>query len=107
LQWSIEYEVPLIITARREAYRAQTLDWLKRHGIRVKDIVMFPETFNERAKANLGQWKAQQAKMRGCKMFIESDYRQACEIAKALPDCQVVSIERPARVDRISSANRH
>jgi len=57
---------------------------------------MYPGSFDERSKTNLGQWKAQQADARGCKMFIESDYRQACEIAKALPDCQVVSIERPA-----------
>jgi len=95
LQWNIEYEVPLIVTARREVYREQTLDWLKRHGIRVKEIVMFPGSFEERAKTNIGQWKASMVSKRGCGLFVESDYRQACEIAKALPNCQVVSIERP------------
>jgi hypothetical protein len=100
LQWSIEYEVPLIMTARREVYREQALDWLKRHGIRVKEIVMFPGSFDERSRTNLGQWKASIAKERGCGLFVESDYRQACEIAKALPDCQVVSVERPTTEKR-------
>lgn len=98
LQWNIEYDVPLIVTARREVYREQTLDWLVRHGIRVKELVMFPGTFEERAKTNLGQWKGSVAKERGCGLFVESDYRQACEIAKLHPSCQVVSIERPSHV---------
>ena len=95
LNWSIEYEVPLIITARREVYREQTLDWLHRHGIRVKELVMFPGTFEERGKTDIGQWKAEQARHRDCKLFVESSCLQSVTIARELPDCQVVSIERP------------
>lgn len=95
LHWNIEYKVPTIITARREVYREQTLDWLGRHGVRVKELVMFPGTFQERSQTDIGKWKAEQAKQRGCKLFVESSYSQAVTIAKELPDCQVVSIERP------------
>ena len=94
LHWNIEYEVPTVITARREFYREQTLDWLSRHGIRVKELVMFPGTFDERGKTDIGRWKAEQARQRGCKLFVESSYSQSVTIAKELPDCQVVSIER-------------
>ena len=94
LHWNIEYEVPTIITARREVYREQTLDWLGRHGIRVKELVMFPGTFNERSQTDIGQWKAEQAKQCGCKLFVESSYSQAATIARELKDAQVVSIER-------------
>src|SRR5690606_15176720 len=34
--------VQLIVTARLEKYRPQTLDWLARHGIAVKTLVMGP-----------------------------------------------------------------
>ena len=95
LHWSIEYEVPLIITARREVYRGQTLDWLSRHGIRVKELVMFLGTFAERSATDIGRWKAEQAKQRGCKLFVESSYSQALTISREVPDAQVVSIERP------------
>ena len=95
LHWNIEYEVPLIITARRDVYREQMLDWLSRYGVRVKELVMFPGTFTERSKTDIGKWKAEQAKQRGCKLFVESSYSQAVTIAKEIPDAQVVSIERP------------
>lgn len=98
LYWNIEYEVPTIITARREVYREQTLDWLQRHGIRVKELVMFPGTFADRSRTDLGKWKAEQAKQRGCKLFVESSYSQAVTIARELPDAQVVSIEKAAAV---------
>ncbi|XZE20868.1 hypothetical protein SH449x_000758 [Pirellulaceae bacterium SH449] len=98
LQWNIEYQVQTIITARREVYRNQTLDWLGRHGIRVKELVMFPGTFEERSRTNVAAWKAEQAIARNRGIFVESDYRQACEIARLMPGCQVVSIERPKHV---------
>ena len=94
INWNIEYEIQFIITGRRETYREQTLDWLSRHGIRVKELVMFPGSFHERNSINIGQWKADRARERNCSLFIESDYSQACEIARSLPNCQVISIER-------------
>lgn len=98
LQWNIEYQVQTIITARREVYREQTIDWLNRHGILAKELVMFPGTFEERSRTNIGAWKAQQAIARNRGIFVESDYRQACEISRLMPGCQVVSIERPAKI---------
>jgi len=98
LQWNIEYEVERIVTARREVYREQTLDWLKRHGIRVKELTMFPGTFAERSQTNIGAWKAEMICRKPCGLFVESDYLQACEISRLLPKLDVVSIERPKHV---------
>jgi hypothetical protein len=98
MQWNIEYEVERIITARREVYREQTLDWLKRHGVRVKELTMFPGTFEDRSRTNIGAWKADMLCQQPCGLFVESDYRQACEISRLLPRLDVVSIERPKHV---------
>ena len=95
LNWSIEFEIGTIITARREIFRNHTLNWMHRHGIKAKELVMFPGTFEERSRTNIGQWKAEQAKQRSCGVFIESDYHQACEIAKNYSDCDVVSLQKP------------
>jgi hypothetical protein len=94
LQWNIEYEVYLIVTARREPYRKLTMKWLDKYGIRVKHLEMFPGTFEERARTNIGQWKAEVAKKYGAGHFIESSYHQAVEIQRCYPNCLVVSIER-------------
>ena len=95
LQWSTEFEIPLIVTARREKYRQQTVEWLLNHRIRVKELVMFPGTFEERSKTDIGGWKATIAMERGCKLFVESSLEQANRIATVYPNCMVVSIERP------------
>jgi len=94
INYSIEYEIPLIVTARREQYRKQTEQWLDKYGIRVKHIEMFPGSFDERSKTNIGQWKADIAKKYDSKIFIESSYHQAIEINKRHPNSLVVSMER-------------
>jgi orotate phosphoribosyltransferase len=82
--------IPLIVTARLEKYRAQTLAWLARHGMQVEQLVMGPWRDNaERAGADIAAFKAQhfraflQRRHRiRPPLFIESDPRQARRIAE-------------------------
>jgi uncharacterized HAD superfamily protein len=89
-----DYEIPFIITARREAYREITENWLNKYSINYKNLIMFPDSFNARSKTDIGQWKAEQCNRVGVGIFIESDYRQALRIAD-IRQKTVISIEKP------------
>jgi len=78
--------VPLIVTARVERYRAETEDWLRRHGVQWNRLVMHPAaTTRERERHSMADYKAQHfgvwAKFHRPRpaplMFVESDPRQA------------------------------
>lgn len=83
-------EIPLIVTARLEKYRPQTLNWLARHGMSVRNLVMWPgSNHRERSTQKVSEYKAQHyaefvRTHTGIKppMFWESDVRQAELIAK-------------------------
>jgi hypothetical protein len=85
--------VPTIITARREVYRDVCMAWLNRYGIRTDRLVMFPGSFQQRARTNVGQWKAEMCDLHGVGMFIESDLQQAETIAR-IRKRVTISIER-------------
>ncbi len=52
-------EIPLIVTARIEKYREDTLLWLSRHGVKVKKLVMHPaRTLAERRRDDITAFKA-------------------------------------------------
>lgn len=83
--------IPLIVTARIEKYRADTEDWLRRHGIAWNRLVMHPAaTLAERRRDNIAAYKARHyaewaAKHRatpGPHIFFESEDHQARDIAK-------------------------
>lgn len=84
-------QIPLIVTARIEKYRAETVAWMQRHGITCKALVMHPATnLQERNRDNITAYKARhfmdwairhRAKPEPL-AFIESDDRQAIGIAK-------------------------
>lgn len=82
--------IKLIVTARLEKYRPETLAWMDRWGIRVKQLVMGPWTTKaERSRHDVAAWKAGELqrwfrRASGIKprMFIESDPRQARRIAQ-------------------------
>lgn len=77
-------EIPLIVTARLEKYRELTLAWLRRHGVRVHRLLMGPWR-NNRERAEPGavvRFKAEQYRRSGCRLFVESDVRQAPGIAE-------------------------
>lgn len=82
--------VPLIVTARIEKYRALTMDWLQRHGVTCKNLVMHPaSTLAERRRDDIAAYKArhyaQWASSYTAKppphIFVESDDRQAQRIS--------------------------
>jgi adenine/guanine phosphoribosyltransferase-like PRPP-binding protein len=83
--------IPLIVTARIEKYRADTEDWLRRHGIRWNRLVMHPAaTLAERRRDNIAAYKARHYAAWAAKhkatpgpiIFFESEDGQAREIAK-------------------------
>jgi len=83
--------VPLIVTARIERYRAETEDWLRRHGVCWHRLVMHPATtLAERQRDNIpaykarhyAAWAATHRPSPGPIMFMESEDRQAREIAR-------------------------
>lgn len=83
--WVVPTErVDKLVTCRLEKYRAETEAWLERHGIRYNELVMMEyETGEERKAANgYSQFKADIYRSCDAKLFIESDPKQATEIAK-------------------------
>ena len=78
------YPVLAIVTSRLEAYRAQTTDWLARHGVRYGELIMSP---HDTAAAR--QWAADHAPRKAAaytafpqaRLFVESDLQQARTIA--------------------------
>lgn len=83
-------KIPLIVTARLEKYRPQTMDWLNRHGIAVENLVMGPwKTLGERHRHNVADFKAEHYSVflkdrKGIKppLFVESEEWQAKRIAE-------------------------
>lgn len=75
--------VPVIVTARHEKYRAETEDWLARHGVRFKRLVMrtwnYPVDRRERVGA-VGRWKAEEFAKSRVKVVAESELAQATVI---------------------------
>lgn len=82
--------IKLIVTARLEKYRPQTLSWMQKWGIRANKLVMGPWSKSQRTFTSVVEFKAaefrkfMQSNPGGIrpKMFIESDPAQAERIAK-------------------------
>lgn len=83
--------IPLIVTARVEKYRADTEEWLRRHGINWHRLVMHPAaTTRERERDDIPAYKARHYKEWASKhragpgpiIFCESDDWQARRIAQ-------------------------
>jgi orotate phosphoribosyltransferase len=79
-----------IITARIEKYRSLTEDWLAKHKIKYKRLIMGPwSSKKERNGHDIGEWKGIEARKLGLQLFIESDPRQAPKI-KQVADIPVM-----------------
>jgi hypothetical protein len=83
-------QIALIVTARLEKYRPQTMEWLARHGIAVNQLVMGPWRNNhERARSDVAAYKAEhyrrfltlRHRIKPA-MFVESDVHQATRISE-------------------------
>lgn len=80
----ISYPIGAFVSSRLEKYRAETAGWLTRNGFAYKDLVLLGGvTAEERAKRGLhASFKASVYRNRAEVLFVESDARQAEEIAK-------------------------
>jgi hypoxanthine phosphoribosyltransferase len=78
------HPIPLIVTARPESVRTETLDWLDRHGLTCERIVMRDWEWNgsEWDGARVARFKADHFGRSGLPMFAESDPFQAQTIAE-------------------------
>jgi hypoxanthine phosphoribosyltransferase len=78
------HPIPLIVTARPESVRAETLDWLDRHGLTCERLIMRDWDWNgcEWDGARVARFKADHFARSGLPMFAESDPFQAQTIAE-------------------------
>ncbi len=78
-------EVGWLVTSRLERYRPETEEWLARHGIRYRELVMHAATSAEqrRRERSHATHKAAVYTRTRAWLFIESDLDQAVEIADA------------------------
>jgi orotate phosphoribosyltransferase len=74
--------VGAVVTARLEKYRDLTVDWLARHGVRYRRLIMLNlgSADDRRRMAAHAQMKADVFQRLNAPMFIESDPHQAREI---------------------------
>ena len=79
-----DYKVGWLVTSRLERYRAETEAWLDEHGVRYGELVMMPYPDRDtRMRMNAyGAHKARVYRESGAVLFVESDVRQAVEIAE-------------------------
>jgi hypoxanthine phosphoribosyltransferase len=77
-----DFKLGMIVTARLEKYRAETEEWLRRHGVRYKKLVMGPwANLKDRRKDDVGAWKGQIFRRAAqTKIFVESCPLQAATI---------------------------
>lgn len=100
-----------LVTSRLERYRAETEAWLSKHGIKFEHLVMleYPDQDTRMRMKTHAAHKAQVYRESDAEIFIESNVRQAVEIATlarkdvlCIDTMQVVSpgslpVARPAR----------
>lgn len=77
------YRIGYIVTSRLERYRQETEFWLKENGITYNELIMlnYPDGKTRRQLNTHSAHKARFYKQTRAKLFIESDIRQAVEIA--------------------------
>lgn len=75
-----------LVTARLERYRAETEEWLARHGVRYGELLMMNHaTAEDRRAANPWPWggyKAAIYESTGADLFIESSLELSADIAR-------------------------
>jgi uncharacterized HAD superfamily protein/hypoxanthine phosphoribosyltransferase len=86
-----------LVTSRLEKYRPQTEQWLREHGVDYEKLWMLdlPSAEERRRQGAHGSFKARIYRETGAGIFVESEGRQAQEIAN-LSNKPVLSIEDQA-----------
>lgn len=77
-------KVGALVSARLEKYRPETEAWLARHGVEYDELILLdlPDARARRERACHGSHKADAYRTRDALLFVESDARQAAEIAR-------------------------
>lgn len=86
-----------LVTSRLTKYRAETEDWLARHGLEYGELVMLdlPDAETRRRLQAHGRFKGEYYRDSKATLFIESEHGQAQQIA-AISGKPVLSLEGPA-----------
>lgn len=73
-----------LVTSRLEKYRPQTENWLEKQGIKYEKLFMLdlPDSTTRRALNNHAHFKSQIYRQTKSIIFIESELKQAIDIAK-------------------------
>jgi uncharacterized HAD superfamily protein len=76
-------EIGFLVTARLEKYRAQTEEWLARHSVKYRSLIMmdYPEVSSKRSRL-VPSFKAAAYRESGAVLFVESDPVLAHHIAQ-------------------------
>jgi uncharacterized HAD superfamily protein/adenine/guanine phosphoribosyltransferase-like PRPP-binding protein len=82
--WIPTTQVGWLVTSRLEKYRAQTENWLSRHGVKFGELVMLNmnSAAERRAAKCHGKFKGEVYRLKSAQLFIESDPMQALEISE-------------------------
>jgi len=74
--------VGCLVTCRLEKYRPQTVGWLKKQGVRYKELVMLdlPDKESRLAAMCHSAFKAEVYQQKKANLFVESSFAQAVEI---------------------------
>ncbi len=78
------FPVEAVITARLEKDRAAVESWLKSHGVKYNQLIMFSGKESERSLSNVSKYKANSIRKVGAEWFWESEVDQAQEISRLL-----------------------
>ncbi len=99
-------KVGAVVTSRLEKYRVETQDWLKRHGIEYDTLHMLDlATAEERQRLRRhASHKAEFYRKSDYRIFIESEYAQAVEIAN-LSKKPVLSIQHSTLLEGDTTAS--
>lgn len=84
-------ELPMIITGRPEGSRGNTMAWLQEHGVKVRELKMWPPDLPWKPDREIevgghqvqhvSAIKAHHYRESACSLYVESDPRQAREIS--------------------------
>ena len=76
-------KIASLVTSRLERYRPETEAWLAANGVDYRELVMLdlPDAATRRAQGAHGTFKAEVYRARDAELFVESECRQARQIA--------------------------
>ncbi|WP_404477826.1 phosphoribosyltransferase [Novosphingobium sp. BL-52-GroH] len=92
-------EIAMLVTSRLEKYRRPTEEWLRRHGVRYRELRMLdlPDAATRRRLGTHGSFKAEVYRESSNALFVESELPQARDIAR-LSGKPVLSLQGPQMI---------